>query len=368
MIAKGSSIAHGRAAINYAMAKQQAVLMGTHHLGGNEVNDWLTQMELLQHTHCRIRNRFLRFELSPSKNESNNLSDEEWRKISTDFLRKMGLQDNQAVVILHRDDTPHLHVICNRVANDHQVYRDRKIGLRAGAAAAQISKERGWKDAQDVSRSNHAACYRAAMDTLQEMQWYDWHIFKEKMKKRGYRISENFRPDGTINGYNVLMPGQRRTEAFVGIPISRINRRLCYSRLQSLWLRMHPEYNTQIDVAELAKQIIRRYPHSRNISINNVHLIRRGYDGWAMRCKIDGVQQGGVDIPTHLARLISGLSEGQRMQLEYMIDVAFLQEQQEHLTSQEESEHVIDAVAPAVNIDPHTVGISGGGEKKKRRR
>lgn len=292
MIAKGTTISHGLEAMNYGVDKNKAVFVAANLLSGNSPEDWLIQMQLLHQGKSRMKKGFLRFEISMTHAEAKQLRNiKDWEKLAGQFLKKMDLYDNQCVILLHQDRKHlHLHIVANRVDINGNIYNDKYIGRRCGEAAKIISQERNWKSVEDISKENKYKCWNAMKNTMKSMNSYSWEGFKTGMKAQGYCITENYRKDGSINGYYILMPGQTMTEKFKGMKASEVNRNCTYANLQRMWAKEHPEL-------KVAQDILNWY-HNKGYGgrISEAAVIRRGYDGYAFRCKIDGVQQMGVPI------------------------------------------------------------------------
>ena len=292
MIAKGTTISHGLEALNYGVDKSKAVFVAANLLSGISPEDWLIQMQLLHQGKSRMKKGFLRFEISMTHAEAKQLRNiKDWEKLAGQFLKKMDLYDNQCVILLHQDRKHlHLHIVANRVDINGNIYNDKYIGRRCGEAAKIISQERNWKSVEDISKENKYKCWNAMKNTMKSMNSYSWEDFKEGMKAQGYCITENYRKDGSINGYYILMPGQTMTEKFKGLKASEVNRNCTYSNLQRMWAKEHPEL-------KVAQDILNWYKNKGYTGrISDATVIRRGYDGYAFRCKVDGVQQMGVAI------------------------------------------------------------------------
>ena len=120
MIAKGKSISHGTAALEYDLSKQiagkdAATEVCRNGLYGTTGADMVQEMKPYFADFPNVRNNCLRFEVSPSIEESAQYTSEDWRKLADDFLTRMGLQNHQYVVIRHsgtesRKNQAHLHI------------------------------------------------------------------------------------------------------------------------------------------------------------------------------------------------------------------------------------------------------------------
>ncbi len=116
----------------------------------------------------------IRIEVSPTSEETQGWTMEEWQigwrmtlsvslmqvDLSAKSKRKSAkatnLKDSQYVVALHRDSKSgimHLHIDANRIDIRGNVNDAHYISTREHmAAAAKVGQQRGWKDAQEVSR------------------------------------------------------------------------------------------------------------------------------------------------------------------------------------------------------------------------
>lgn len=311
MIAKGCTIEHGYAALNYAFSKDKSVVLGGQHLVGTTPDDWLMEMKIVSECNTRVKRKFLRFEISPSTKESRILQDKDWKDLAAAFVKEMGLINHQSVCILHQDGKhKHIHIITNRVSLDGEVYKDKFIGKKAGQTAKKISDAVKWEDVNKISKSNRVACWNAICETLKEMNSYSWEKYKIGMKSRGYTITENYNSNGKLNGYNILFPGQTMTPGFKGMPASKLNRNCTIGNIRKLWWKHHKE----LQIAQLARNIAAWYASNNKGTVTEANLIKRT-DGWALRAKVSGLQQLGETVDAYYAKIINTLTDYDRVLL-----------------------------------------------------
>lgn len=213
MIAKGKSISHGTAALEYDLSKQiagkdAATEVCRNGLYGTTGADMVQEMKPYFADFPNVRNNCLRFEVSPSIEESAQYTSEDWRKLADDFLTRMGLQNHQYVVIRHsgtesRKNQAHLHILANRVSMSGELYRDNWIGKRATEAANGMARERNLVQAQDIGKANRQDIKSGMDAVLQKLERFDFGSFKEEMEKAGYPIREARASTGKLNGYYV---------------------------------------------------------------------------------------------------------------------------------------------------------------------
>ena len=106
MIAKGKSISHGTAALEYDLAKEingeaAATEIHRHELFGCTGEEMVQEMKPYFVDFPNVKNNCLRFEVSPSVEESAGMTDADWAKLGNDFMQRMGLMNHQYVIVKH---------------------------------------------------------------------------------------------------------------------------------------------------------------------------------------------------------------------------------------------------------------------------
>lgn len=213
MIAKGKSISHGSAALEYDLAKQIAgkdavTEVCRNELYGSTGADMIQEMKPYFADFPNVKNTCLRFEVSPSIEESETMRPNDWERLADDFLERMGLKNHQYVVVKHsgtetRKNQAHLHILVNRVSLSGELYRDSWIGKRATEAANSIARERNLVQAQDIGKANKQDIKQRMDAVLRKLDRFDFDRFKEEMKKAGYPIREARASTGKLNGFYV---------------------------------------------------------------------------------------------------------------------------------------------------------------------
>ena len=134
MIGKGKSISHGTAALEYDLAKEidgqaAATEIARHELYGCTGAEMVQEMKPYFADFPNVKNNCLRFEVSPSIEESASFTDADWAVLGNDFMQRMGLMNHQYIIIKHsgtesKKDQAHLHILVNRVSLSGELYRD----------------------------------------------------------------------------------------------------------------------------------------------------------------------------------------------------------------------------------------------------
>ena len=106
MIAKGKSISHGTAALEYDLAKEingeaAATEIHRHELFGCTGEEMVQEMKPYFVDFPNVKNNCLRFEVSPSVEESAGMTNADWAKLGNDFMQRMGLMNHQYIIVKH---------------------------------------------------------------------------------------------------------------------------------------------------------------------------------------------------------------------------------------------------------------------------
>ena len=213
MIGKGKSISHGTAALEYDLAKEidgqaAATEIARHELYGCTGAEMVQEMKPYFADFPNVKNNCLRFEVSPSIEESASFTDADWAVLGNDFMQRMGLMNHQYIIIKHsgtesKKDQAHLHILVNRVSLSGELYRDNWIGKKATEAANAIARERNFIQSQDIGKANKKEIKEAMNSVLKKMQGFDLSKFQEELGKLGFKVREARASTGKLNGYYV---------------------------------------------------------------------------------------------------------------------------------------------------------------------
>ena len=155
-----------------------------------------------------VKNNCLRFEVSPSVEESAGMTDADWAKLGNDFMQRMGLMNHQYIIVKHSGTEKnrrqaHLHILANRVSLSGELYKDNWIGKRATEAANSIARERNLVQSKDIGKANREEIKQAMDGVLARMQGFDLAGFSRELGKLGFKVREARASTGKLNGYYV---------------------------------------------------------------------------------------------------------------------------------------------------------------------
>ncbi len=151
MIAKGKSISHGTAALEYDLAKEingeaAATEIHRHELFGCTGEEMVQEMKPYFVDFPNVKNNCLRFEVSPSVEESAGMTDADWAEAWQRLHAAHGLDESP---VHHREaqrngrtaDKPTC-IYWQTVCRYRGTLQDNWIGKRATEAANSIARER----------------------------------------------------------------------------------------------------------------------------------------------------------------------------------------------------------------------------------
>ena len=152
MIAKGKSISHLSASIQYALRREEAVILDKN-IVAETPGEVAKEFKLFQDLNQRCERNSFSFVLSPTIQDGQKLSHEQLENINKSFLEKMNFQDHQYIAFVHKN-TPHkhIHLYVNRIDYYGKAYNDRFISNRASQVAGVIAKDMGLVTAREVQQ------------------------------------------------------------------------------------------------------------------------------------------------------------------------------------------------------------------------
>ena len=200
-----------------------------------------------------LKNNMIRMEISPSKEESQGWTLEDWKQLAEDFVQAFDrvrlpgeegryrspcrLANSQYIITLHTDSKsgiPHLHLDCNRVDMDNCLNSDHRIGIRAMIAAKEINRLRGWKRTEDRFEENKASIKKDCLAVLSGMSSFSWEKYSAALEAKGYIVKLKMDASVTVRGYTIQSGNSVYKSSVIG-------RDLTPSRIQETWKKMRPE-------------------------------------------------------------------------------------------------------------------------------
>ena len=271
MIAKATAIQHGQAMTNYATKNNRADIVKTNHLsdGLPPMGMWdemVLHQSLFKQKYAKkpIELTSIRFELSPSEEEARNWTMEDWQKCLDEFIHEIdhiskvnhigkrkgkaatsvkptNIASSQYFAALHRDSKsgiPHLHLVVNRIDMDGNLNDVKFIGERAVMAAKTVNQHHGWKDAMDIREERIAKITNVCMDVLRSMPVFDWNVYANRLRDKGYDIElvRDKTGQAKVHGYRFTFGRTTIKASELGV-----GRNLTASKIENTFRKLHPQ-------------------------------------------------------------------------------------------------------------------------------
>ena len=270
MIARARAVAHGSAYTTYATLKRDAEFVCCENMAGDMTaavtdddldNIWM-QFKYAGENYIAkgkaVSRNLIAMEVSPTKDESKGWTLEQWKWFAHRFIeemdkiefrdkngkvssKRMDLAHSKWIAMLHHDaksGIPHLHFMVSRFTIDGKINDTNLIGLKATMAANSINQSLGWKQSQEISAEHKTEIKDALYDILRNMNRFDWNVFLQKIKERGYSAELKKDSNGEVVGYRIKR-GNSKYNA------SEIGRQLTASRIEATWRQLHKDMEAE---------------------------------------------------------------------------------------------------------------------------
>jgi len=255
MVAKARTISYGTAKLEYDANKtidhfHVASEVCRHNLYGDTPGEITREMHDVQENHHRNLSKcYFDIVITLSEEDAGKVkSPEQCRELVEEYMNRLmtgelGLSEDQFRQMQwiayqhertdHNRNLRHWHVLANRVLQDGTVVSDSFIGKKAAKAANDISRERGFSVAENISPKNKKEIREAAFRILGGMDTFSFDIFKMLMMAEGFEVREAFAKSGKLQGYYILSKSGTQYKA------SAIDRSLTLGRIENTWKMLH---------------------------------------------------------------------------------------------------------------------------------
>jgi len=215
MIAVAKSIGHGAEGINYALDKENSEVIDKRYVVGENGKEIKNEFKAFQNLNHRCEKNDISFVISPEPKDGSKLTNNDFKAISDDFLKKMNLEKHQAIVVKHVDKKhTHLHIFVNRIDSNGKAYKDNFISKKSQTIADEIAKERGLTRASVVQEFNKEMTkdlrnqIHLKHKAVLEHSPKDFKTYSELMKSSGVDILPTINKQGNLQGYRLKFQGQ----------------------------------------------------------------------------------------------------------------------------------------------------------------
>lgn len=112
------------------------------------------------------------------------------------------------------------------------------IGERAVMAAKAVNQRHGWKDAMDIRKERIAEITNACMDVLRSMSAFDWNVYTDRIRAKGYNIEliRDKTDQAKVHGYRFKFGRTTIKASELGV-----GRNLTASKIGNTFRKLHPQ-------------------------------------------------------------------------------------------------------------------------------
>jgi hypothetical protein len=217
MIGLAKACSGGGALANYVMNDLKGYELDRNNICGNSPKEIVEEMKMIQDLNQRATNKTFSLVLSPDIKDGKNLSDEQLKTMTQDYLNKLGIdtEKQQYVAFVHTEkEHKHIHIIANRVQANGKLISDNHIGKRAQWIAHEIAKEKGLISAKERMFENIKNIEKGTDSLKTEIYKKHQEVLKQnpqsfqnwikQMGLKGLEVKPTINKQGQIQGFRIL--------------------------------------------------------------------------------------------------------------------------------------------------------------------
>ena len=175
--------------------------------------------------------------LAFSKEDEHRLTDRAMAGLALEYLKKMGINDTQILIVRHFDkEHPHVHIAFNRIANDGRTISDRNERIRSARICKELTRKYGLYFADGKEQ---VKCHRLKEPDKTKYEIYsilktevarcgNWNMLITNLKKQGVEVRFKYKC-GSDEVQGVIF--SKNGYPFSG---SKIDRRFSYSKIDAV--------------------------------------------------------------------------------------------------------------------------------------
>ena len=164
-----------------------------------------TEMKAVANRNINVKNWALTGYISPEKSIGDQLSNEELTQLALRALKKIGVRDNNQMVLDIHSSTKqkHIHFIVNRVnIQGENTIKAHNIGELFGKAVREVCKEMNLKTDIEIGKEKKEQMLKALTTSLRVSRSFEELI--NNMKKLGYRVTLSQNEKVGISGMRIV--------------------------------------------------------------------------------------------------------------------------------------------------------------------
>lgn len=216
MIGLAKACSGGGALANYVLDENKGYELDRNLLCGSTPKEVVEEMKMIQDLNQKATNKTFSLVLSPDVKDGKNLSDDELRAMTKDYMNKLGIdtEKQQYIMFIHSGTkAKHIHIIANRVQANGKLISDNHIGKRAQWIAHEIAKEKGLISAKERMFENMKNIEKGTDSLKNQIFKKHQEILKQNpksfenyillMKEKGLEVKPTINRQGQLQGFRV---------------------------------------------------------------------------------------------------------------------------------------------------------------------
>jgi Relaxase/Mobilisation nuclease domain len=220
MIGLAKACSGGGALANYVLDENKGYELDRNNLCGLTPKEIVEELKMIQDLNQKATNKTFSMVLSPDIKDGKNLSDNELKAMTHEYLNKLGIdtEKQQFVAFVHTEkEHKHIHIIANRVQPNGKLISDHHIGKRGQWVAHEIAKERGLISAKEKMFENiknneqnkgnlkmlKNEIFKKHQEVMRDKpRTFDNYI--KQMNSKGLEVKPTINKQGEIQGFRVI--------------------------------------------------------------------------------------------------------------------------------------------------------------------
>jgi len=235
MIGLGTPLLNTRAGIMYVFKeeKQPEVICQGNTIN-NDVSGLIKEFEMIQSLNTRAKNKTLSFVLSPVREDGLKMENEKFTDVIKTFIEEMELgSERQYVAVKHGNtDTPHIHLLVNRIDNRGKAFNVQYIGKKAQRCAELTAEKHQLKTIKTIRKAKLNKLKIERMEVklihdncLKVTQPKNTDEYVLNMEKLGVTVKSVYNKQNKLQGF-------RYQSKKVNLKGSEIDKELTFKKLQ----------------------------------------------------------------------------------------------------------------------------------------
>ncbi len=217
MISKAKSCPGGTALFNYVVNEQKGYELFRNGLSGITPKELYSDMSIIQNQNLKCKNNTFSIVLSPSIKDGNQMSNNQLKNLTENFLKELDLdpKQRQFIAFAHTEkDHKHVHILMNRVKANGKLLKDNFISKYAQEAAHKAALAYGLtsaKDLKEVAEKKRKNSNREVKNIIKKASYLvlkakpkNLKIYQTEMAKRGIQVLPTINKQGNIQGFRFI--------------------------------------------------------------------------------------------------------------------------------------------------------------------